>query len=186
MCTAGKKQQHSFLCTCVVLTGCSFHELLELLAKMNWRPGNGDRVILAGDMVGKGPDVKSVLRFARQNGFEAVKGNFELAWLYWHEDPERRRLSDAAQARLLDDADWAWLASLPLYIRLPAFGAAVVHAGCVPGVPLERQEARWLTHIRCVSAEGRVRAMSCCSASSLSLSLVLLTLGFATLAMLAA
>jgi len=135
--------------------GC-FHELLELLAKMNWRPSI-DQVVLAGDMVGKGPDVKSVLKFARYNHFLAVKGNFEVAWLYWHEDPEKHRLPsvDAAQATQLDAADWAWLASLPLYVRLPSFGVAVVHAGCVPGVPLEKQESHVLTHLRCLAPDGR-------------------------------
>ena len=47
-----------------------------------------DVVILAGDLVGKGPEVKNVVRFARHNKFLAVKGNFEVAWLiarnnYW-------------------------------------------------------------------------------------------------------
>lgn len=143
---------------CGLTKFASFHELLELLVKMNWRPSI-DQVVLAGDMVGKGPDVKSVLRFARHNNFLAVKGNFEVAWLYWHERPESRRLSavDAAQAKQLDEADWAWLASLPLYLRLPSFGVAVVHAGCVPGVPLEKQEAHVLTHVRCLAPDGRVR-----------------------------
>ena len=107
--------------------------------------------------MGKGPEVKNVVRFARQNKFLAVKGNFEVAWLYWHEDPDRRKLGDAAQARQLDAEDWAWLESLPLFLRLPAFNVAVVHAGCVPGVPLERQESHVLTHVRCLTPEGRVR-----------------------------
>lgn len=148
------------------LTPSSFHELLELLAKVNWRP-TLDQVILAGDMVGKGPDVRSVVRFARQNNFRAVKGNFEVAWLYWREDPDRRRLpgTDAVQAKSLEAEDWDWLAALPLFIRLPAFNAAVVHAGCVPGVPLERQEAHVLTHIRCLTPDGRVRCCLSCRAA---------------------
>ena len=122
-------------------------------------------MILAGDLVGKGPEVKSVVRFARENRLQAVKGNFELAWLYWHEEPEKRRLADTAQAKLLDADDWAWLKALPLFIRLEAFNAVVVHAGCVPGVPLERQDAHVLTHIRCLTAAGHVRWPSSVRAS---------------------
>ena len=53
----------------------------------------------------------------------------------------------------LDDSDWAFLESLPLFWRLgaereggPEF--AVVHAGAVPGVPLEEQERDNLLSLR--------------------------------------
>jgi hypothetical protein len=53
----------------------------------------------------------------------------------------------------LDESDWAFLESLPLFLRLGAEGeggpeVAVVHAGAVPGVPLEEQERDNLLSLR--------------------------------------
>jgi hypothetical protein len=56
--------------------------------------------------------------------------------------------------RQLSDADWALLEGMPLYLELPAHAARVVHAGMLPGLPLHRQEAWTLTHIRSVDAQG--------------------------------
>lgn len=34
-----------------------------------------DRVIIVGDLVGKGPDGQAVVKFCRENKFESVRGN---------------------------------------------------------------------------------------------------------------
>ena len=51
----------------------------------------------------------------------------------------------------LNDAHYDYFASLPLFIRLPEFNAAVVHAGVFPGVSLEKQSAQHLLHIQCIN-----------------------------------
>ena len=60
----------------------------------------------------------------------------------------------------LRDEDWEWLSALPYFLRLggllPDGGdAVVVHAGLVPGLPLERQRPDDMMHIRTLDPETR-------------------------------
>ncbi len=115
----------------------------------------GDRVVLAGDLVAKGPDSRGVVQLAREIGARAVLGNHDDYCLdLWR----KRHQGEARRPRRwlldkLDESDWAYLESLPLFLRLgaereggPEF--AVVHAGAVPGVPLEEQERDNLLSLR--------------------------------------
>jgi hypothetical protein len=115
----------------------------------------GDRVVLAGDLVAKGPDSRGVVQLVREMGALAVLGNHDDFCLdVWR----RRHEAEARRPRrwlldTLDDTDWAFLESLPLFLRLGAEReggpeAAVVHAGVVPGVPLEEQERDNLLSLR--------------------------------------
>jgi len=115
----------------------------------------GDRVVLAGDLVAKGPDSRGVVQLAREIGARAVLGNHDDycidVWRKRHQG-EARRLRRWSLDKL-DDSDWAFLENLPLFVRLgaereggPEF--AVVHAGVVPGVPLEEQERDNLLSLR--------------------------------------
>ena len=115
----------------------------------------GDRVVLAGDLVAKGPDSRGVVQLAREIGARAVLGNHDDycidVWRKRHQG-ETRRLRRWLLDKL-DDSDWAFLENLPLFVRLgaereggPEF--AVVHAGAVPGVPLEEQERDNLLSLR--------------------------------------
>jgi diadenosine tetraphosphatase ApaH/serine/threonine PP2A family protein phosphatase len=115
----------------------------------------GDRVVLAGDLVAKGPDSRGVVQLAREIGALAVLGNHDDycidVWRRRHQG-EARRLRRWSLDKL-DDSDWAFLENLPLFVRLgaereggPEF--AVVHAGAVPGVPLEEQERDNLLSLR--------------------------------------
>ena len=115
----------------------------------------GDRVVLAGDLVAKGPDSRGVVQLAREMGALAVLGNHDD---YCIDVWRRRHQADGRRLRRwlldkLDDSDWAFLESLPLFLRLGAEGeggpeVAVVHAGAVPGVPLEEQERDNLLSLR--------------------------------------
>ena len=115
----------------------------------------GERVVLAGDLVAKGPDSRGVVQLVREMGALAVLGNHDCYSLeVWH----RRQQGEARRPRrwlldALDGSDWVFLASLPLFLRLgleSAGGpeAVVVHAGVVPGVPLEEQERDYLLNLR--------------------------------------
>merc|ERR1712113_321432 len=55
--------------------GCSV-ELQDLLRKLQFKH-NRDSLILVGDLVGKGPHPKEVVRIARELGALAVQGNHE-------------------------------------------------------------------------------------------------------------
>jgi hypothetical protein len=115
----------------------------------------GDRVVLAGDLVAKGPDSRGVVQLVREIGALAVLGNHDD---YCIDVWRRRHQAEARRPRrwlldTLDESDWAFLESLPLFLRLGAEReggpeVAVVHAGAVPGVPLEEQERDNLLSLR--------------------------------------
>jgi predicted phosphodiesterase len=136
--------------------GCA-EELDLLLAECGWRPD--DRVVLVGDLVAKGPDSAGVVRRAREHGFLAVRGNHDAHVLRWRagrmrEDkklkPEHQQVMDTLEAR-----DWAYLESLPLHRHFPELNVRVVHAGLVPGVPLEEQRPELLLNLRSITPEGK-------------------------------
>jgi len=132
--------------------GC-LDELQALLRQCGVVPG--DRVVLAGDLVAKGPDSRGVVQLVRETGALAVLGNHDAYSLdVWH----RRQQGESRRPRrwlldTLDESDWAFLESLPLFLRLGPERegepeVAVVHAGAVPGVPLEQQERENLLNLR--------------------------------------
>src|SRR5947208_1929688 len=67
--------------------------------------------------------------------------------------PERQQVLDSLTA-----ADWAYLEALPHFVRLgmDAKGpVAVVHAGAVPGLPLEEQDPEHLLTMRSIRPDGK-------------------------------
>ncbi len=135
--------------------GCA-DELDALLEVCAYRPG--ERVVLVGDLVAKGPDSAGVLRRARERGMLAVRGNHDEHVLRWHHGlmpkgkklkPEHKQVLETLTAR-----DWAFLESLPLHLHFPDLNVRVVHGGFVPGVPVERQEPELLLNLRSITPEG--------------------------------
>lgn len=138
--------------------GCA-QELQLLLAKCGH--SSADRVVLAGDLVAKGPDSQAVVQFSRENGILAVLGNhdaFALAHRNAVGKTERMQGRRSHVGKLLPE-DWAYLEALPLFLRL---GRArpdgpehvVVHAGAVPGIPLEQQKREHLLSLRSIDDTG--------------------------------
>lgn len=134
--------------------GCR-EELERLIAACE--VGAGDEVILVGDLVAKGPDSPGVVQFARERGFRAVLGNHDAHVLRIREGTLQKppKPTHVNVAQSLTDADWRWLEALPLWVRLPQSNAVVVHAGVVPGVPLEAQSREHLITLRSVTPDGR-------------------------------
>jgi predicted phosphodiesterase len=135
--------------------GC-LDELQELLESCAY--AQGDQVILAGDLVAKGPDSLGVLRLVQQLGAQAVRGNHDHAVLRWRDattDLVPERATHHYQvARQLDADAWRLLASFPLFVRLPEQEVIVVHGGLVPGVALEDQEPELLMNMRTLRSNG--------------------------------
>lgn len=133
-------------------------ELDALLDRFGWTPQ--DRVALVGDVVSKGPDSRGVVRRARDIGALAVRGNHDEVCLRWRtaqkngEPPPRLGRNHLAACEALDEDDWAWLEALPYYRRLADVNAIVVHAGLIPGLPLEAQEPRIMTNMRSLRQDG--------------------------------
>jgi predicted phosphodiesterase len=135
--------------------GCA-EELDALLHECGYRPG--ERVVLVGDLVAKGPDSAGVVRRARERGFLAVRGNHDAHVLRWHAGkmPESKKLKREHRLVLetLEDEDWAYLESLPMHLHFPELNVRVVHGGLVPGVPMEKQKPELMLNLRSITPDG--------------------------------
>jgi hypothetical protein len=137
--------------------GCA-DELEALLRACGCGPQ--DEVVLVGDLVAKGPDSRGVLAIVRELGARAVRGNHDEHLLRYRraldagESPKTLGPDHAQVARELDEQDWALLAALPFYLRLPALNAIVVHAGLLPAIPLEQQDPDLLMNMRAIRPDG--------------------------------
>lgn len=118
----------------------------------------GDRVISVGDMVVRGPDPAGTLALLRAIGALAVRGNHEDRVLRVYEGVALHpAVSDMTKiaAYSLTEEDRAWLRSLPMWLDLSEHALRVVHAGVVPGVPIERHAPEILMTIRSIGRNGR-------------------------------
>ncbi len=140
--------------------GCA-EELSTLLRTIGF--GRGDRLVHVGDLVSKGPDSHGAVALMRENGALGVRGNHDQRVLDWHAAeaagqplPPLKPQHQRVVAKLVPD-DWAYLASMPLFLRLEdpeGRPMIVVHAGVVPGTPLEAQQPRDLLTIRSLRPDG--------------------------------
>jgi hypothetical protein len=144
--------------------GCR-EELEELVRVAGWK--QGERLVLVGDLVAKGPDSPGVLARGREWGALAVLGNHDAHVLRVRDEQRGRgseeRLPVKPEHQLVVDTltppDWAYLEGLPLLLRLGpekkgAADTVVVHAGVVPGVPLDEQSREHLLTLRSISEDG--------------------------------
>ena len=151
--------------------GC-WEELQELLALSGVEVGV-DAVVLTGDLIAKGPFPLQVLHFVRTTpNVHSVMGNHDHHVVQALIRREAGKASPSpplpppsygqqphefVAAQLTEEADRRWLASLPLSISFPSLSPphVVVHAGVVPGVPLECQQPFVLMNVRNVTEDGR-------------------------------
>ena len=135
------------------LHGC-LDELTRLVDEVELAPE--DRLISVGDLVGKGPDGSGVVRFFREGGHEAVRGNHDVKLIARRSGNRTQPMSASheAHARALSSADWDWLEALPYWIEIPEHDAIVVHGGLVPGVALVDQDPTVMTNLRSIRADG--------------------------------
>lgn len=136
--------------------GCA-DELDELFDRVAL--ARDDNAIMVGDLIARGPDPQRVLEIVREVGARSVRGNHEERLLRWR----KRRRADrplahaSALGRIaaqLTAPDWELLESLPLYLQVPEHGLLVVHAGLVPGTPLQRQTLEDLLWLRGITSRG--------------------------------
>ncbi len=132
-------------------------ELEALIAKAELT--REDKVILVGDLVGKGPESIAALDFVCARGFESVLGNHDDALVRAYagysagEDVEVTETSARILRKITAD-NIGWLAQRPLYIELPAHELAIVHAGFVPGVARDKQRREDMLTMRSVRPDG--------------------------------
>jgi hypothetical protein len=131
--------------------GCrdELERLLELV-----RYHERDALFFLGDLLSRGPDPLGVLSIVRRTGARGVRGNHDDDLLKWHlarqAGDHGAHLGKAKRkmAEQLEEADWAVLASLDLWIDLPHHDLRLVHAGVVPGLPMEAQPLTALLSMR--------------------------------------
>ena len=132
--------------------GC-FDQFMDLLRVMNvlyspLDPAQGLRrraiVILAGDLVNKGPYSEKVMEYAsRTERMYIVRGNHEQKYI--EKNP---------------GSEWVkWIEKQPYLIRIPFYDTIIAHAGMMPSLAPEVQDRWVVTHMRNirVSAKGNLK-----------------------------
>lgn len=108
-----------------------------------------DRVLFAGDLVDRGPKRRECVELAMLH--ECILGNHEEKHLRYRRQQRTDVIPDHAETRrVLDESHFKYFESLPLYVRIPEANAVVVHAGVLPGVPIESQPSSMLLHGQCI------------------------------------
>jgi len=128
------------------LHGC-FDEARALLDRL--AVSETDRVIFAGDLVDRGPKPRECVELAMK--YESILGNHEEKHLQQQKRKDKDLSPDhLTTRRALSDEHYAYFKKLPLFIRIPEANAVVLHAGVLPNVEIEKQDAYHLLHAQCV------------------------------------
>jgi bis(5'-nucleosyl)-tetraphosphatase (symmetrical) len=115
--------------------GC-YRELARLLDQIRFDPGS-DQLWFVGDLVNRGPDSLSVLRFVRDLGERAITvlGNHDLHLLALAAGNSKHAGKSTLDAILTApdrDALIDWLRQRPLLHHDPELGFTMIHAGLPP------------------------------------------------------
>jgi bis(5'-nucleosyl)-tetraphosphatase (symmetrical) len=151
--------------------GC-VDELKELLALAQFEPGL-DRLIIAGDIVDRGPDTPGTVAFLHGINAEIVLGNHDekmFRYLDYQErirngtftkanpmrEPEPRRL---AEWEAITEEQLLWMKGFSYWMRLTIAGKRwiIVHGGLeTAGKPVEEQDPKKLCRVRYLLNNGRM------------------------------
>ncbi len=137
--------------------GCrdEVERLLELV-----RFADADALYFVGDLLSRGPDPEGVLALIRRTRARSVRGNHDETLIRWNvarrsgDSSAHIGRSNRALAEELEAQDWELLESLPLWIDLPAHDVRLVHAGVIPGVPIDKQPSDALLSMRYLGPDG--------------------------------
>ncbi len=121
------------------LQGC-YDSLLRLLDKLNFNEPK-DTLWFAGDLVNRGPDSLSTLRFVKSLSDNAITvlGNHDLHLLAIAAKHKKTKDSGLKEILNADDADdlLNWLRKQPLLHHDPRLNCTMVHAGIYPDWDLQ-------------------------------------------------
>jgi hypothetical protein len=136
--------------------GCH-NEFAELLELLDLRAG--DRLVLLGDLVNRGPNSPRVIDLARQAGSISLLGNHELRLLKFRKTGDRKYMKehDIETYDALRPSDWAYLEAMILTFEEPELNTVFVHGGFLPDEPWQKQPAEVVTRIQVVDRDGRPR-----------------------------
>ncbi|KAI8140700.1 Metallo-dependent phosphatase-like protein [Fennellomyces sp. T-0311] len=156
--------------------GC-LKEFNELLAKIEYDYELGDRLILLGDLVNKGPDSVGVVRRANELKALCVRGNHDnvliriMGYLRGHNVRENTKSGKAMPegpvvdpilfslphweiARQMTQNDYEYLASCPLILGIPGLNSLFVHGGVDPRKSLQDQIPFFVMSMRGIDLDG--------------------------------
>lgn len=115
---------------------------------------SADRVVFLGDLVDRGPKPRECVELAMQH--TCILGNHEEKHLQQRKRKDADLSPDHLRTRrALGPEHYAWLETLPAFLLLPEHGAAAVHAGAMPGLPIPSQDPYHLLHAQCVRPPER-------------------------------
>ncbi|KAI7846858.1 Metallo-dependent phosphatase-like protein [Circinella umbellata] len=152
----------------------SLNELNTLVAKLQYNHDAGDRIILAGDLVTRGPDSIGVIRRAKELKALCVRGNHDdkvvriktfirSGQAIYKEgvipegpvlDPLDFDNHHMGIAQNMTDEDYEYLSGCPMILAIPALQALFVHAGFNPHRKLEDQQPFSVMNIRTIEEDG--------------------------------
>jgi hypothetical protein len=132
--------------------GC-LRELEELLETVGY-DAKVDRLVFVGDVIARGPDSRGVLDLVDSLGATVVRGNHEEKVLQGKRRPERIDGEHRRLAEKLSPRQWRQLEAMPLWLDLPEHAARVVHAGVIPGLPIQSTPREALLRIRSIDDGG--------------------------------
>ncbi|XP_033126689.1 bis(5'-nucleosyl)-tetraphosphatase PrpE [asymmetrical]-like [Anneissia japonica] len=122
--------------------GC-YDEMRELLEKAKNATPKEMTVVFVGDLVNKGPKNKQVLDYVQESGAYSVRGNHDNAVLYqclsYQSDTNYEVSARYEWICDLSQENIDYLRDLPYTIKIPSHNVIIVHAGLLPGKPLEHQ-----------------------------------------------
>ena len=132
-------------------------EFAELLSQLELKAG--DRVVLLGDLVNRGPESARVIDTARSIGAISLLGNHELRLLKFRKTGDRKYMKehDLETFDSLRPEDWSYMEAMQLTYYEPELNTVFVHGGFLPGEPWQRQPSEVVTRIQVIDKEGRAR-----------------------------
>jgi predicted phosphodiesterase len=135
-------------------------EFAELLGQLELT--GGDRLVLLGDLVNRGPDSTKVIDLARAAGSISLLGNHELRLLKFRKTGDRKYMKehDLETFDALRPGDWAYMEAMPLTFEEAELNTVFVHGGFLPGEPWQRQPAEVVTRIQVIDKDGHARKRS--------------------------
>ena len=150
--------------------GC-LEQFDKLLAEAHFCP-HVDTLVLAGDLVCKGPNSVGVLQRAIEIGAMGVMGNFEYTLLdiirqikSGELNPQRKRYAKDPMVLLaaqMPDDCVSYLQKLPHVLRIPHYKLVVLHGGVNTSLPLEEQNVEDLLNTRRLTADDPVSGKRRC------------------------
>ena len=132
--------------------GCH-NEFADLLHQLDLK--GGDRTVLLGDLVNRGPNSPKVIDLARQAGALSLLGNHELRLLKFRKTGDRKYMKehDLETFDALRPQDWAYLESMQLTYEDAELNTVFVHGGFLPGEPWHKQPAEVVTRIQVIDKD---------------------------------